>query len=235
MEEAPLEERIGEQLRHNKWRLALAESCTGGLLGHRITNIPGASDYFVGGIVAYANEVKAEVLGVPAEILTEHGAVSRPTVIAMARGVRRLLKAELGLAVSGIAGPSGGSPEKPVGYTWIGLSTPQGEETRSFIFSGNRLAIKEQAAEQALRLLWEHLREATFVEAAFAANGEPHPRRFLWRGEWHTVTSLGRRWQEGTTWHILVMLGDERVFELIYQSEEGRWRISPPRALQQPI
>lgn len=157
MTEKALEEWIGEILRSLGLKLALAESCTGGLVGHRITNVPGSSEYFLGGVTAYAYEAKVKLLGVSWDTLTRYGAVSRETVLEMARGARAALEADIGVAVSGIAGPGGGMPGKPIGLTWIGLSARDNEEARSFIFPGDRLEIKEQAAEQALQLLGEYL------------------------------------------------------------------------------
>jgi len=153
----PLEARIGRLLRDKNLRLATAESCTGGLIGDRVTNVPGSSDYFLGGVIAYANQVKMGQLGVNQETLERHGAVSEATVCEMAQGVRAALSAEVGLSVSGIAGPGGGSADKPVGLTWIGLSAPGVEWARRFVFQGDRLAVKRQAAQAALELLLEYL------------------------------------------------------------------------------
>lgn len=152
-----LEFLIGGKLQERGLRLAVAESCTGGLIGHRITNVAGSSVYFLGGVIAYANEAKMRLLGVLQQTLEQYGAVSRQAVLEMARGVRQALGAEIGIAVSGIAGPGGGTPEKPVGTTWIGLSAPDEELAWSYLFQGERLRIKEQAAEQALRRLVEYL------------------------------------------------------------------------------
>lgn len=153
----PLEFLIGGKLQEHGLRLAVAESCTGGLIGHRITNAAGSSAYFLGGVIAYANEAKMRLLGVHRGTLEQYGAVSRETVLEMARGVRQALGADVGIAVSGIAGPGGGTPEKPVGTTWIGLSAPDEEQAWSYLFQGDRIRIKEQAAEQALRRLLEYL------------------------------------------------------------------------------
>lgn len=153
----PLEVQAGELLHQRGLRLATAESCTGGLVGHFISNVPGSSDYFLGGVVSYANSAKQALLGVRAETLEAHGAVSQQTVLEMARGARHALGSELGLAISGIAGPGGGSPEKPVGLVWIGLSTPEGDQAWQYFFSGDRLEIKTQAAQAALRRLVEWL------------------------------------------------------------------------------
>jgi PncC family amidohydrolase len=153
----PLEAQIGEILSERNLTLAAAESCTGGLVSHRITNVPGSSRYFLGGVVTYANAAKMALLGVQSETLENHGAVSRETVLEMARGVRRALCADIGVAVSGIAGPGGGSPEKPVGLTWIGLSAEGYDEARQFTWPGGRLAVKEQSAQALLELLLEYL------------------------------------------------------------------------------
>jgi nicotinamide-nucleotide amidase len=155
---APLEERIGELLRKRSLKLATAESCTGGLIASRITDIPGSSAYFLGGVVAYANQVKLDLLGVPPGMLAQFGAVSEQTVLEMARGVRSLLRADIGLSVSGIAGPGGGTPEKPVGTVWIGLSMQNGEQARLFHFRGARLQNKASAAQAALEWLLETLK-----------------------------------------------------------------------------
>lgn len=151
------EEEVGLLLRERRWTLAVAESCTGGLLAHRITNIAGASDYFLGGIVAYANDVKVKLLDVSPCTLEEHGAVSRQTVLEMARGARQALGADLTIGVSGVAGPGGGSAEKPVGTVWIGLTTPTGEWATAFHFVGERAENKAAFAEAALNLLLEYL------------------------------------------------------------------------------
>lgn len=147
----------GDLLQSRGLHLAVAESCTGGLVGHRITNVPGASNYYMGSVTAYAYEVKVRLLGVRWETLEKYGAVSKETAIEMAQGVRRALSADIGIAITGIAGPSGGTIEKPVGLTWIGLSAPDVLEARQYLWPGDRLAVKEQSAEEALRLLVEYL------------------------------------------------------------------------------
>ncbi len=156
----PLEITIGKYLRHWGLKLALAESCTGGLVADRITNISGSSDYFLGGIVAYAYEAKVALLGVSWDTLHEHGAVSRETVIEMAQGARIVLGADLALSVSGIAGPGGGLPGKPVGYTWLGLSTSEGDWARNFTWTGDRIANKAASADAALQFLLDYLKKS---------------------------------------------------------------------------
>ena len=156
----PMELRLAQAFRARGWTLALAESCTGGLIGHRLTNIPGSSDYFLGGIVAYAYEAKERLLAVRHQTLYEHGAVSRETAIEMARGARWALGADVGVSVTGIAGPGGGLPDKPVGLTWIAVSTRDGERAEQFLWKGDRLANKEQSAEAALDLIFQTVKGA---------------------------------------------------------------------------
>jgi nicotinamide-nucleotide amidase len=133
--------------------VATAESCTGGLLAKMLTDIPGSSAYFQRGWVTYSNEAKQDLLGVPSEVLAKHGAVSEPTVLAMAGSARSLAKADYALAISGIAGPDGGTVEKPVGTTWIAISNEAGAAARHFIFPGDREFVRERAAKMALTML----------------------------------------------------------------------------------
>lgn len=158
-EDEPLEVVVGDLLRREGLRLAVAESCTGGLIGHLLTNVPGSSTYYMGSVTAYAYEAKVRLLGVSWGTLEKYGAVSKETVLEMACGVRRALAADIGIAVSGIAGPGGGTPDKPVGLVWIGLSAAGVDEAWEFIWSGGRLAVKEQSAEAALRLLVDYLND----------------------------------------------------------------------------
>jgi PncC family amidohydrolase len=138
--------------------LAVAESCTGGLVAAALTAVPGASAVFVGGIVAYGNRVKARQLGVSAATLRRHGAVSRECATAMARGVRRAMGASLGIAVTGIAGPGGAVPGKPVGTVWLAVSGP-GTRSKAILrrFQGGRAQVRRAAVRAALALLDEHL------------------------------------------------------------------------------
>lgn len=138
----PMEAVVGELLRAKGWTLAVAESCTGGLVGHRLTEVSGSSRYFVGGWVTYANEAKTRWLGVDREQLAAHGAVSEPVAAHMANGARRAAGSDVALALTGIAGPEGGSPEKPVGTLVIGLATARGTETIRWRFSGTRADTK---------------------------------------------------------------------------------------------
>lgn len=152
-----LEIRLGDLLRHHSLKLATAESCTGGLISDRITDIPGSSDYFLGGFVAYAYRAKVASLGVSWDTLNAHGAVSQETVLEMAHGAIRSLGADLALAVSGIAGPGGGLADKPVGTVWVALVTAEGEWAQVFHFDKDRRGNKEDAAEAALMMLIEYL------------------------------------------------------------------------------
>ena len=158
--EQPLEILLGQLLRARELKLATAESCTGGLIADKITDVPGSSDYFLGGFVSYAYEAKVAALGVSWDTLKAHGAVSRETVLEMARGARTALDADLAISVSGIAGPGGGLPDKPVGATWIGLVTPDGERAEVFYWKGNRRENKEQSAQAALKMVTEFLQKS---------------------------------------------------------------------------
>ena len=148
---------IGELLVERGWTLGVAESCTGGLICHSITNVPGSSTFFVGGIVSYANSVKEEILGVPKNVLAAHGAVSQRVALSMAQEVRRALGTDVGIGVTGIAGPTGGSPEKPVGTVFIALSSPLGDEARHYTWDSDREGNKRLSAEEALSLLQDQL------------------------------------------------------------------------------
>jgi PncC family amidohydrolase len=153
-----IEIQLGNLLRARGVKLGVTESCTGGLIADRITDVPGSSEYFIGGIVAYAYEAKVALLGVSWETLHAYGAVSRETVLEMARGARKALGVDLAVSVSGIAGPGGGLPDKPVGTTWIGLSTPDGDWARKFIWESDRRGNKELSADAALQFVIDYLK-----------------------------------------------------------------------------
>ena len=153
-----LEVLVGQLLREKGLNLATAESCTGGMLADRITNVPGSSEYFRGGVVAYAYEAKVALLKVTWDTLRAYGAVSQETVIEMARGARMALGADVAVSVSGIAGPGGDMPDKPVGTTWIGLSTTEGDWARKFVWDGDRSQNKALSAEAALQLIADYLK-----------------------------------------------------------------------------
>lgn len=151
---ASLPEAVGRLLKEKGLKLAVAESCTGGMIGEMLTTVPGSSDYFEGGIISYSNELKIKVLGVPAEIIDKHGAVSEECARAMAEGVRVVTGAQVGLSVTGIAGPAGGTPDKPVGTIWIACSTDSGVEVRGGAWPrGEREQIRLISAYAALDLV----------------------------------------------------------------------------------
>jgi len=152
-----LEGLIGERLTVLGSTLAAAESCSGGLIAHRITDVPGASEYFLGGIIAYSNEVKVRFLNVSMDDLATHGAVSEPVARQMAEGARARFGADFAVAVTGIAGPAGGTPAKPVGLVFIAVSGAGDTRVSRHQFSGSREDVKRQAAQTALGLLWEWL------------------------------------------------------------------------------
>jgi nicotinamide-nucleotide amidase len=151
-EERRIEELVLDLCRARGWTLATAESCTGGLVAARLTSVPGSSDVFLGSVVAYANGVKERQLGVGRDLLAEHGAVSAEAAAAMAAGVRRRLGADIGIAVTGIAGPAGGTPEKPVGLVHLHVETPEASGSREFSFPGDRETIRIRATVAALHL-----------------------------------------------------------------------------------
>lgn len=152
---------VGRALLARAARLAVAESCTGGLLGGRITAVPGSSRYLLGGVVAYHNSAKVAVLRVPRGMLERHGAVSAPVAAAMARGARRIFRAELAVAVTGVAGPGGGSAGKPVGLVYVAVCGFGRASCRRFVFAGDRRRVRDQAVDLALIMLMEHLEEAS--------------------------------------------------------------------------
>jgi PncC family amidohydrolase len=151
--------RAGCALLARSARLAVAESCTGGLVGSRVTGIPGSSRYMLGGVVAYHNRAKIAMLGVPRAMLARHGAVSAPVAASMARGARRNFDAEIAVAVTGIAGPGGGSAAKPVGLVYVAVIGFGRTSVRRAMFAGDRRRVRVQAADLALVMLVEHLEE----------------------------------------------------------------------------
>ena len=156
-DDADLAALVLARLRQGRHRLGIAESCTGGLVAERITAVPGASDTFIGGVVAYADAVKTGTLNVPLETVTAHGAVSEETVRAMAEGAQRLFAVDCSVAVTGIAGPSGGTPEKPVGTVWLAARIDADTRAVRRVFPGDRDEIRSRAAQAALDLLRRHL------------------------------------------------------------------------------
>lgn len=148
---------VGPLLTELKLTVATAESCTGGLVGNRLTNVSGSSAYFWGGIMSYDNSVKQNVLGVPEQVLMTVGAVSQECALAMADGARRVIGTKIGLSTTGVAGPGGGTVDKPVGLVYIALTTPGFRRCERYVWEGDRIGNKEQSAEAALRMLIEYL------------------------------------------------------------------------------
>jgi nicotinamide-nucleotide amidase len=152
-----MEEVVGALLKQRRLKLSVAESCTGGLIGARITNVSGSSEYFERGAVVYGNQAKTEMLGVPEELIKKHGSVSREVAAAMAQGIRRSARTDYGLSVTGIAGPGGGTREKPVGLVYIGLASPQGVRSEEYKLLGTRAQIRLKASQLALDMVRRHL------------------------------------------------------------------------------
>lgn len=149
----PLEVVLGEALKEKKATVAVAESCTGGLISNMITNVPGSSEYFERGIVAYSNKAKVDLLGVTEDTLKAFGAVSSETAMAMAYGIRKAADTTFGIGITGIAGPGGGTMAKPVGVVYIAIAGPKGIEVAGSRFEGDRAGIREKAANAALEWL----------------------------------------------------------------------------------
>lgn len=149
--------KVSDKLKKQHSTVATAESCTGGFLAHTLTNVSGSSAYFDCGVITYSNTAKNKLLGVPEELLKKHGAVSKEVAAAMAQAVRQHAQVEYGLATTGIAGPTGGTKEKPVGLVYIALSTKDTTIVKQFLFSGDRLSNKESTCQAALELLLEQL------------------------------------------------------------------------------
>ena len=157
VEKKEILEKISLILKDKKLTIASAESCSGGLISHTLTNISGSSDYFDRGIVSYSNKAKMELLGVPEDVLEKYGTVSEQVAKAMAEGIRTKSNVDIGLSTTGIAGPTGGTKEKPVGLVYIGLSTKDEVLVKKFQFSGNRLENKENTCKAALQMLYDYL------------------------------------------------------------------------------
>ncbi len=146
-------QKLLDELALRKWTIATAESCTGGMVAAAITDIPGASEYFRGGVVAYHNQIKQQLLGVPQEILSQYGAVSRECVEAMLDGAARTLCTDCVIATSGIAGPGGGTPDKPVGLVFVGCRSPHSVLVEKFMFDGNRQQVRQQAVNAGIAMM----------------------------------------------------------------------------------
>ncbi len=235
MQEA-LEVQVGVWLRKRGLKLVAAESCTGGLIGHLVTNVPGSSDYYLGSVTAYAYEAKERLLGVKHDTLATFGAVSRETVLEMARGAREALAGDfpleqtIGIAVSGIAGPGGGMPGKPVGLVWFGLSAPGEERAWKCLWNGNRLENKEYSAQQALQYVLDYLQgridmayEKVEVNARWKHSGGFSPERVYWQDQSYVVESVGRSWEDDDGFHVLCMLPGAQVTELVFRLNPAGW------------
>jgi nicotinamide-nucleotide amidase len=156
-DDRPLSEIVLDLLREQGWKAATAESCTGGMVAGKLTDIAGSSEAFAGGVVAYSNELKMSLLDVPAELLETHGAVSAEVAEAMAEGARERLGADVAVSVTGVAGPGGGTEEKPVGLVYLHVSSPAGGEGRRMEWPGDRAIVRSRATVAALQLLRAHV------------------------------------------------------------------------------
>lgn len=152
-----LAEEVGKLLRSKGLTVSVAESCTGGRLGDMLTDVPGSSDYFLGGVISYSDNAKVNLLGVKPRTLKAKGAVSEEVAIQMAAGVRTKVGADIGIGITGIAGPAGGTPTKPVGLVYVAVSSTRSSECSRNVFRGSRSSIKDQSARKALELLGEFL------------------------------------------------------------------------------
>jgi len=155
-----LEEVVGALLKDRSMTIACAESCTGGLIGHRLTDVPGSSDYFLESAVVYSNRAKTRRLGVPAALIERHGAVSAQVARAMALGIRKTSGADIGIAVTGVAGPGGGTPRKPVGLVYVAVARGRGTRVLRNLFFGGRAQVKFQSSQKALDLVRKTLAPA---------------------------------------------------------------------------
>ena len=152
-ESGDVAEAVLAALRTRGWTLGLGESCTGGLVAKRLTDVPGSSAVLAGGVVAYANQAKSSLLGVPGQLIQDHGAVSDPVARALARGAARAFGAHCGVGITGVAGPGGGTPEKPVGTVYFAVTVGERTESVRTVFAGDREAVRIRAAQAALTLL----------------------------------------------------------------------------------
>ncbi len=153
-----LVKKVTDLLKQKKLTIATAESCTGGLVAHNLTNISGSSDYFIDGIVSYSNDAKIKLLDVPEDLLKKYGAVSKEVAESMAYNIRKISNVDIGLSTTGIAGPTGGTKDKPIGLVYIGISSTKKTIVKKFLFNGNRIQNKESTCNEALKLLFNFLK-----------------------------------------------------------------------------
>ncbi len=236
-----IEAEIGVLLSERGLTLTTAESSTGGLVAQRITSVSGSSAYYLGGFVAYANEAKEALLGVGHETLIAHGAVSSETALEMALGARERLGADLGIATTGIAGPTGGTPEKPVGLVYVALSALDAQICHRHVWQGDRASNNEQSAEAVLGLvkvyleqrgemMVEFINEAVLVETRSRRDGTAIPVAFTWHDRRFQIASWGRdevTTREGRACHChLVQTPEMESWELCQDTETGVWTLA---------
>lgn len=236
-----IEAEIGGLLRNRGLTLVTAESSTGGLVAHRITSVSGSSAYYLGGFVAYADEAKEALLGVRHETLLAHGAVSEETALEMARGARERLGADVGIATTGIAGPTGGTPEKPVGLVYVALSAADAQLCHRHVWQGDRASNNEQSTKAVLHLvkiyleqrgemMVEFINETVRVETRSRRDGTSRPVAFIWHDRRFQVTSWGREeaaTRDGRACHChLVQTPEMESWELCQDTETGGWTLA---------
>ncbi len=230
---------IAQRLTERGCLLSTAESCTGGLIGHLLTNVPGSSKWYMGGAVTYSNALKHGILGVRRDTLDRFGAVSSEVAEQMAIGARQAFDTDYAISVTGVAGPDGGTPEKPIGLTYIGVAAAERVVVRRFDWGGSRVANKQSSADAAIALLRELLQEEgkelgkegvaekSTVEASFNLDGTIRPRAFLWKGRTMQVTDWGRTWKRDGVRYFLIMTLDNRVWELRFEEGTLNWTVQP--------
>jgi PncC family amidohydrolase len=213
--------------------LSTAESCTGGLIGHLLTNVPGSSAWYQGGVVSYSNELKMQVVGVKAATLERVGAVSEQVAEQMAIGARQTFNTTYAISVTGIAGPGGSTVDKPVGLTYIGVASPALVVVRRYVWQGSREGNKQSSANAALELLHSVLtgatvtqtpsNKSTIVEVRLSEDGGMTPTAFVWQGRTLKITDWGRQKEEGSILHFLVMTGRGKAWDLQFDRISGVW------------
>jgi PncC family amidohydrolase len=224
---------LAQMLTDQNATLSTAESCTGGLIGHLLTNVPGSSNWYQGGVVSYSNELKMQVLGVKAVTLDRVGAVSEQVAEQMAIGARQAFHTTYAVSVTGIAGPGGSTADKPVGLTYIGVATPALVVVRRYVWQGSREGNKQSSATAALELLHNVLTGATLtqtpamkstvVEVRLGEGGSMTPTAFVWQGRTFKITDWGRQKEEGNVLTFLVMTARSKAWELEFDRTSSIW------------